>query len=92
MKTLIAIYTLSFLIAVQQALAGAPVSSMDEHYDKDKKMCRQQPEKTPKTEKNYAAAAADPAAWILSLAPKKEKAMLASCCATKRGTTQAKAE
>lgn len=87
MKTLFAIYSLSFLFAVQQAFAGASMSSMNEHYDQEAKMCRQKPKAS---QAAYAQAAADPTAWILSLAPTKKKEMLASCCTTSGKTTQAK--
>jgi hypothetical protein len=89
MKLLFAIYTLSFLFAAQQALAGAPMSSMNEHYDQEAKMCRQKPKPS---DAALAQAAADPAAWILSLAPARKKEMLASCCTTSGKNTQANAE
>ena len=82
MKTLIAIYTLSLLFAAQAAMADAPMSSMEGYYDQAQK----------EKEAAYAAAAADPAGWLLSLAPKREKTMLASCCTQKKSEKQARAE
>lgn len=89
MKTLTAIYTFSFLFAAQLALADANMSSMQEFYDEGARMCRQKP-RDPK-QAAYAAAAADPAAWLLSLAARPEKTMLASCCTQKKDDTQASA-
>lgn len=89
MKTLIAIYTLSLLFAAQAAMADAPMSSMEGYYDQQAKMCRKAPKEK---EAAYAAAAADPAGWLLSLAPKREKTMLASCCTQKKSEKQARAE
>lgn len=87
MKTLIAIYTLSLLLAAQAAVAEGPLSTMEAYYDQDAKMCRQAPRQNA-----YAAAAADPAGWLLSLAPRHEKTMLASCCTQKKSNRQASAQ
>jgi hypothetical protein len=89
MKNIATIFALHSFLLIPFAGASELVSSMNAYYSQNDLMCIQ---KKNENAPMLAAAAANPASWFLSVAPKKEKTMLASCCTLRPNSVQANAQ